>query len=288
MARRSRSRRHPLEALPAFVGLVLLLVFFGPPVLGQFLAIAGIVILGGGCVVLVGLVIRAIIKRRQSKESNWSAVPNVQTAQPVPLRPTPAVSTPVETHVAQDEPTWSLELLRELEWKRFEEVVANYFTRQGYLAETTRIGADGGVDVYLYRAPDLAPVAVVQCKAWNVYDVGVKPVRELFGVMAAAKVSEGYFVTTGSFTQEARHFGRDNEIVLIDGDDLLDRFTRLTSSDSADLLEFATSGDFTTPTCPQCGVKMVTRVRSKDQSTFWGCRHYPRCHRTFNVSTNGS
>ncbi len=123
-----------------------------------------------------------------------------------------------------EQPEWSVELLSQLVRKRFEDVVTNYFNRQGYRAETTRLGADGGVDVYLYRAPDSAPEAVVQCKAWNVYDGGVKAVRELFGVMAAAKIAQGFFVTTGSFTQEARHFGRDNEIVLLDGDDLLDRF----------------------------------------------------------------
>ncbi|WP_284692629.1 topoisomerase DNA-binding C4 zinc finger domain-containing protein [Paraburkholderia terrae] len=34
-------------------------------------------------------------------------------------------------------------------------------------------------------------------------------------------------------------------------------------------------GDYQTPTCVACGVKMVQR-QGKGGS-FWGCRHYPKC-----------
>ena len=41
---------------------------------------------------------------------------------------------------------WSLDLLNKLEWKRFEEVVCEYYMLMGYRSEVTRLGADGGVD----------------------------------------------------------------------------------------------------------------------------------------------
>ena len=116
-------------------------------------------------------------RRKRPQEPHWFAEPVKITPAPRPVV-VYAPNVEVDTRPRQGVPVdWSLELLGNLEWKRFEDVVANYFTRQGYRAETTRIGADGGVDVYLYRDPDSAPVAVVQCKAWNVYDVGAEQYR---------------------------------------------------------------------------------------------------------------
>jgi restriction system protein len=41
------------------------------------------------------------------------------------------------------------------------------------------------------------------------------------------------------------------------------------------LLALAVAGDYRTPTCSQCGVKMVKR-KSK-RGAFWGCMNYPTC-----------
>lgn len=51
--------------------------------------------------------------------------------------------------------TWSLNALRALEWKRFELLCAKYYEAAGFTATTIRCGADGGIDIKLYRdAPD--------------------------------------------------------------------------------------------------------------------------------------
>ena len=47
------------------------------------------------------------------------------------------------------------------------------------------------------------------------------------------------------------------------------------------LLALATEGDFLTPTCPACGVKMTARSNSPYGRKFWGCVNYPRCAQTF-------
>lgn len=181
-------------------------------------------------------------------------------------------------------PEWSIELLRKLEWKRFEEVVAAYIRELGQTARTTRIGPDGGVDVEVLDPATNRVVMLVQCKAWDAYKVGIKPVRELFGVMAAARVTEGAFFTTGEFTNEAMSFGRENNLDLIDGVELMSRVGQLPQSSQLNLLRLATDGDYTTPTCPSCDVKMVLRTANKGRSEgqeFWGCRNFPRCRQTF-------
>jgi len=177
-------------------------------------------------------------------------------------------------------------LLHELEWKRFELLVEGYFAFSGWTTRPNRVGADGGVDVHLFRPDQQKAAAVVQCKAWNAYTVGVKPVRELFGVMAADGVPEGFFVTTGEYTVEARSFAAGKPMTLIDGRDLLKRLESLPAEAQADLYARVTAGDYTTPTCPQCGIKMVRREAGKGRavgSEFWGCPKYPRCRQTFQM-----
>jgi hypothetical protein len=178
----------------------------------------------------------------------------------------------------------TMDRLQALEWKRFELIVARSFEARGLRCQRSRVGADGGIDAYLYRAAETRPFAFVQCKAWNSYRVGVKPVRELFGVMAAEQISEGYFVTTGPFTDEARRWAVGKLLHLIDGPEFLRQFNSLPADVRARIENEAFAGDYRTPTCPRCDQKLVARVSSQDQSKFWGCRNYPRCDYTLKVA----
>ena len=73
----------------------------------------------------------------------------------------------------------SLASLRQLPWKRFEDLLGEAYRRQGYkVEETLGGGADGGVDLILGRD---GKVTLVQCKRWNGAPVGVRQVRELYG-----------------------------------------------------------------------------------------------------------
>lgn len=174
---------------------------------------------------------------------------------------------------------WSIELLRQIEWKRIEDLTAAYFREKTFRTETIWAGADGGIDVKLFVNDKTEPFAIVQCKAWNTQKVGVKPVRELLGVMAHEKVAKGIFVTTGEFTQEAMAFAKENPIRLLTGDMLLKGILALPDEAINRLLILATDGDYTTPTCPSCGIKMVHR--DSNRGAFWGCSNYPRCKQKF-------
>jgi restriction system protein len=175
--------------------------------------------------------------------------------------------------------SWTLPALRALEWKRFELLCAKYYEGMGFRSDTIRCGADGGIDVKLFKDDPNKPLAVIQCKAWNTQVVGVKEVRELLGVMAHEKVSRGIFVTTGSYTADAREFGRANPILMLDGEGFVKKLQELSVEHQASLLQYAFDGDYRTPTCASCGIKMVKREGKK--GTFWGCSGYPRCKSTF-------
>lgn len=179
---------------------------------------------------------------------------------------------------------WSLDLIRDLEWKRFEDVCQRYYTHKGIRSDTTPLGPDGGIDIRLYQDGNSPAVTtVVQCKAWGDRAVGIKPVRELLGVQVHEKVEKAFFMTSGDYTDEARSFARSNRITLIDGDMLIMMFRRLPEEISQSLLAFATAGDYRTPTCPSCGTKMAYRSGKDGKPDFWGCSHYPRRRQNMRV-----
>lgn len=164
--------------------------------------------------------------------------------------------------------TWSPDLLSSIEWKRFEDLSAEYYREKGIRCESTPLGPDGGIDLKLFQDDSGKPTAIVQCKAWVGRLVGVKPVRELRGVMASEKVEKGFFMTSNAYSDEAKAFARSNSITLIDATLFLMMIKRLPQEAQDRLLSFATCGDYMTPTCPSCGVKMVKRDSTR--GVFWG------------------
>ena len=188
------------------------------------------------------------------------------TAEPTPPRfsPTPASA-------------WSPAVFAAIEWRRFEAVCEALFAQAGYTTRTQSHGADGGVDIWLYTADTDKPVAVVQCKHWQGKPVGVKEIREFFGVMASHKLQRGIYTTTSIYTEDARQFATANGIAAMDGAALLTMIAKCTPEQQQALLAVAYEGEYWKPTCASCGVKMLERAPSKGGAAFWGCRNYPKC-----------
>jgi restriction system protein len=176
-----------------------------------------------------------------------------------------------------DNAQWTEELLKRLEWRRFEELCAAYFEALGFRAELARAGAG----ITLYVEGHAGAAIVVHCKPWSAYHIGIKPVRELRGAMTSASAGEGVLVTPGKFTQEARDFAGKEKISLVDGAELLRSITGLVPEKALALLELATRGDFAIPTCPSCGIKMLARKSTAHGRKYWGCGNYPACKQTF-------
>jgi restriction system protein len=49
---------------------------------------------------------------------------------------------------------------------------------------------------------------IVQCKHWRSRLVGVKPLRELWGVLSDEKADGAIFITSGSFSADALAFAQ--------------------------------------------------------------------------------
>jgi restriction system protein len=170
----------------------------------------------------------------------------------------------------------SIDTIRHLNWKQFEELVGEAYRRQGYkVYEKTGTGPDGGIDLTLKKNNELI---IVQCKQWRNTKVGVDKVRELYGVQISKNANRSILITSGFFTQEAENFAANKPIDLIDGFQLLKSIKNIQR-------DYKTTQEDTKTdvVCPACGSKMVLRTARKGANIgqqFWGCSKFPACRGT--------
>lgn len=177
--------------------------------------------------------------------------------------------------------------IRKLTWQQFAMIVGEAFRRRGYAVVENGGGADGGIDLVLRKGGEKF---YVQCKQWKVLEVGVKPLRELFGVISARGVAGGFFVTSGAYTEDARVFARESGVELIDGT-TLEQMVKEAQTPEPFLdptigrrrlnTTFATPS--TVQSCPRCNAEMVRRSAKSGVNAgteFWGCSRYPQCRGT--------
>ncbi|TSK07490.1 MAG: restriction endonuclease [Geobacter sp.] len=177
--------------------------------------------------------------------------------------------------------------LNEMSWGEFETLVAEHFKRKGFeAAREGGSGPDGGIDLVLHKGREKH---LVQCKQWKAYKASVQPVREFYGVMAAAGAAGGYFVTSGTFTEDAKAFVKGLNLELIDGQKLKSMIG--TVRNVASTPSQANVAPPVSPQCPKCGAAMQVRLARKGANAcqkFWGCSTYPKCNGTQVLGAAGS
>jgi len=112
-----------------------------------------------------------------------------------------------------------IDSIKALSWKAFEELVAEAYRRQGYRVIENGFGPDGGIDVKLIKDNK---VSLVQCKQWRSKNVGVRVIREMFGVMTAEQAHKVIVICCGEFTNDAIDFAKHKPIELLGAIKLLD------------------------------------------------------------------
>jgi len=203
----------------------------------------------------------------------------------------------------------SLESIRALPWRQFEELVAEAFRRDGFtVIENAHVGADGGVDIRLRKGGESY---LVQCKNWRKRRVGVATVREMFGILAAESAGGVFIVCSGTFTAEALLFAEGKPIDLVDGDKLMRMIARVRRDSPERVYETHATEEqqepltgearalephgvdtrhLDAPCCPRCGGNQVVRTARKGKNagrSFWGCETFPKCRfvKDFTAST---
>lgn len=302
----SRSARHQSRRRKPFLekgltALALEVVFFlmslflsGHPILeavGQAVLAPAWIAMGVG-VLLVG--VHIVMKKNSGNEASGelrvathrqrNGAPS--TASPPRRDSTQPIAATSSTAASSEATEWSLAVFQAIEWRRFEAVCEALFAQAGFETRSQSHGADGGVDIWLHSKNAQGPASMVQCKHWHAKDVGVREVREFYGVMASQQLKRGTYATTSRFTSDANEFARKNGIHLLDGAGLLKLIAQRTPEQQKSLLAVAYEGDYSRPTCASCGVKMVERKPAKGGAAFWGCANFPRCRTRLPMSRN--
>lgn len=107
----------------------------------------------------------------------------------------------------------------------FETIVLDLLHRVGYgtsRADIQRVGGsgDGGIDGIISLDKLGLEKVYVQAKRWQ-QTVGRPEIQAFYGALAGQRANKGVFITTSSYTQQAKDFAKSVErIVLIDGEHL--------------------------------------------------------------------
>ncbi len=150
--------------------------------------------------------------------------------------------------------------------------------------ENDSAGPDGGIDLVIIKD---GKRYLVQCKQWRSQKVGVKVVREMFGLVAAENAAGGIVITSGQLTLEAGKFATGKPLELVDGEQLatmIDTVQKEQKTAPASATVTTNSNiELNDQPCPVCSSKMILRTARKGKNTgkqFWGCSGFPKCRGT--------
>ena len=125
-----------------------------------------------------------------------------------------------------------IQSIQDLPWQEFKELVAEAYRDSGYIIpENNVFTSDPSVDLVMRKGANLY---LVQCRYWQNRKLGKREVKNLFTLMYDKQASGVFLLTTGIFTNEARHYALNRPINLVDGIalvELLGKDQRISSSE---------------------------------------------------------
>ena len=124
--------------------------------------------------------------------------------------------------------------IQELSWQEFKRLVAEAYRRTGYtIMENSSFTADPSVDLIIRKSANLY---LVQCRYWQNRKLGIREAKNLFSLMHDKQASGVFLLTTGIFTNEARHYALGRPIHLIDGIELVELLRKVRSDGGNEIL----------------------------------------------------
>jgi HJR/Mrr/RecB family endonuclease len=208
----------------------------------------------------------------------------------------------------------SVEELRGLSTQRFEDEIARMFKRLGYAVQQTPYSKDRGRDAIMTKS---GQTYLLECKRYKKGGLSGRPdLQKFHSAMVSDKATKGFFVTTGSPTQDAKEFAQQVSIELVYGKKLLQFILESKKGVSAEdsyrimCLEcgdcvthrlqnmapaLCQSGHTVLPTLdyaaiiriahpqpiPVCKEHQIPmRLVNGRRGAFWGCPRYPSCRYT--------
>ncbi len=94
---------------------------------------------------------------------------------------------------------------------------------------------------------------------WRPLWVGAGEMRDFVELTRLQQGLRAVFITPGEFSPEARQLAEWARVETVDGETFLRTLSDLPVAEQERLLRVLTAGQFTVPSCPVCGSKMVVR-----------------------------
>ncbi len=157
-------------------------------------------------------------KKEKTEEAGESAVSSTQT-------PEEAMGTAYQ-QIRQDLASDLLQLIKNCSPKFFEQLVIDLLVQMGYggtrkdAGEAIGGSGDEGIDGIIKEDRLGLDVLYIQAKRWQ-KPISQPEIQQFVGALSGRHASKGVFITTSSFTQNARAYvGKiaGSKIILIDGD----------------------------------------------------------------------
>ena len=201
---------------------------------------------------------------------------------PPELSGSDARTVPAGFETPQRPAAWGLEVLTQIEWRRFEALMEAFFQQAGLMTRTRSLGPGQGVDIWLYSRHQAGQaVSVARCRQQMERKVLMAAdVAALKETMTAQQVAHGQWVVGAAveMSQEARALAKQERIQCMDAAGLLAVIKARPQAQQAQLLAVALQGDYWRPTCPGCGFKMVGAApKERSGPGHWACASSHGC-----------
>lgn len=170
--------------------------------------------------------------------------------------------------------SWSDTLLAQLEWHHFEQVCICFFDQIGFTAVSSFEGPEAEISLHIRQTDGTNTAGLVKTKAGQSI-VGIEQVRAFYAAMKQERVAQGFFITSGQFTDEAKRAARGVGMFLIDGSTMLEKIYAMTPSQQEKLLAIASKDRYRVPACPLCLKKMA--LQENEFTAFWRCTDHRNC-----------
>jgi hypothetical protein len=174
---------------------------------------------------------------------------------------------------AGQEPVVKVDPFRKMTREAFDELIREFFTRNGFTIEPGPPVLGDAVDFCLRKNDKMY---LVQCRYWREHRVDLSLLRQQFTILQAAKAHGIYVVTSGEFSYKAIEFAEERSITLIDGLKL----RRLLKKPQLLVSDYPVGDSRKAPDCPLCGRAMVLKTGSAGADIgkrYWSCSDSRRC-----------
>jgi len=174
---------------------------------------------------------------------------------------------------------WSVGLIGKLEWRMFEKLCIRVSRLKGNSVEENSNNRGTGVDFYLLAKDTNVRIGAVRCKNWHGKPIELEPLVELQRTVNKQKLHVGLLMYHGELSERAEAFLARPEVSIKvrNSIEILKQISALSERKQAKLLQRTTKGAYTTPSCPNCDVKLVMKIGEATGVKFMVCPNAPSC-----------